>query len=540
MSCIYVEPKYVPHSEGGLTIAVSRGDGYTIALQWDRAFPSIEGNSVAYNIYYSSVKEDVFDEGVKFVIISTGALADGYLTAEITELTPGEMYYFAVRAFEYTPSVYNLNLLPKAANGYTIYPETILSSDISEVDTIIPITDINLFPDNGVIQIGTELIRYRSKDTLNSSLILGSVLTDRGYLGTNVRYHQINGYDGVTTQSPIISFWKGFEEKNDIIQQETASFHYPNYAYTSTDGYSNVTTDIVTTDLSSTDANNDFPAYDYAGWHRTDPSLLLMGGCLDTYIGGELYCADSSLGVGRQLRGISINEQSNQRLEILLNETGVPCVLLRRQHTGVRCSCYLSTVEYPEHRCPLCFGVGFVLGYSQYFNSRRSDGRIMVRFGTYTDDVKMGNAGLESEIITDCWTLVTPIIKDRDVILKFNDDGTREFYYEVLDVARNYLFEGEYGSQKFRAQRVRKTDKIYQMLVIDSTATIPEVVSTSIGFMQGSGSPIPHIHEIRINESVTDISQIRQTTSISYGHNHQVRDGVVLPILGHTHTIVLP
>jgi intein/homing endonuclease len=188
-----------------------------------------------------------------------------------------------------------------------------------------------------------------------------------------------------------------------------------------------------------------------------------------------------------------------------------------------------------------CTGTGFVVGYEQYFNPRRSDGRILVRFEPAPDDLKLDVAGLESELIVPCWTLVAPTVKDRDVLRRYNQDGSREFAYEILHVTRNKLFYGFDGVQKFTAQRIRKTDPVYQVSTIDSTANIPETVTTSIGLMRGANNAVtPHTHEIKINENVIILSQINQTTSVSAGHSHTVKEGVVLSSFGHIHTIILP
>ena len=85
-----------------------------------------------------------------------------------------------------------------------------------------------------------------------------------------------------------------------------ANFAYPSYAYTVSDGYA-TQTDILTTNLSASDTNlADAPRYDGVGWHRTDPGALLRGECVGSYYGGEQWCADGYLGVGRQLRGIPL------------------------------------------------------------------------------------------------------------------------------------------------------------------------------------------------------------------------------------------
>ena len=537
--CDFTKPIY-PQKLGGLNLAQSTGDGYSIQLRWDKAFVSVQNYRISYNIYYSTIRDDVFTEGVKFVSIGD----DGYTEACIQEFTPGDQYFFAVKATQYDPSWMNHDLLQDGQPNFSnrpalkVYPETMLLIDITDSDLTIPILDIEDFPSYGVILIGTELISYTSKDIPNNTLIVG----ERGFLGSNVRFHQTDGYDGVEIQDPIIKFWTGFEDDNERIQLETPDFFHPQYAYTTTDGYA-IKNDIVTktTNLNISDTNTEnFPNYDYVGYHRTDPRRLLRGECIGTYIGGEQWCADGYLGVGRQTRGVPINEQVARREEVLLETFGESVVLVRRLWEGIRCSCILQTTEHPEHRCPRCFGTGLVTGYKQFFNSRRSDGRIMVRFGPTQEDIKFDTAGLENVYIPDCWTMVYPSIKDRDFIIRFDENGNEECRYEILNVTRNVLTEGQLGAQKFSAQRIRKTDPIYMWKAIANTATMPSKITTSIGMLAGPGGiAIPHTHTVTINEGIISLSQIDQTTSVDQGHNHVVVNGEVQETLGHTHIIVI-
>lgn len=529
--CDFSVPVYPSTQLGGVRTARSLEDGYTIRIAWDRAYQSIDTYNLAYNIYYSTIRENLFSDGVKYVSI------DGYLDGCILELTPGDVYYFAVKATESIPTWFDLNLLQNGFPGFKVYSEGLLLIDISDSETVIPISDIDLFPAYGVVQIGTELIRYISKDIPTSSILV----SERGFLGTNIRFHNTDGYDGYEVRDPIVRFWSGFEDNNERIQQETASFAFPNNAHTFVDGYA-IKNDVLTTDLSASDTNSaDFPKYDYVGWHRTDPRRLLRGECIGTYYGGEQFCADGYEGIGRQIRGVPINDQVARREEILLDTFGQAVVLVRRLWSGIRCACVLQTTEHPEHRCPRCFGTGFNTGYEQFFNDRRSDGKIMVRFGPTQEDFKMESAGLENVFIPDCWTLVTPSIRDRDFIIRFDENGVEEFRYEILNVTRNVLTDGQNGAQKFTAQRIRKSDPIYMWRAIRDTSTMPVNLSTSIGLLSGTnGAFIPHSHNVVINEGIVALSQVNQTTSVVEGHNHPIVNGSVQEVLGHSHTIVLP
>lgn len=535
MSCDFMPPIYMPGTEGGINLVVPHADGYTTAMNWDKAYPPTSSYVVAYNIYFSTEKESVFTEGPKYVSTSANTLK-----AEITELTVGDTYYFAVKAFAYQPSWMNLNRLPDGINTLKTYPEAVLRYNITDLTLNIPITDIQTFPSYGIVLIGAELIQYSNVDLVDGYLIASSI-DDRGFLGTTVSLHNVDGYDGTIMRSPIIKFWAGAEEDNEVIMQATPKFAYPYNAFTNMDGYKTVTTDILTTDLTeTTDSQGDFRTYDFKGWHRRDPKDFLNGGCVGSYIGGEYYCADGYGSVGGMLRNIPVWEATMARQEVLLDQVGEPVVLMQRQRTGIRCSCFIANMEHPEARCPKCYGVGFVVGYNQFINSRRSDSRIMIRFEPATDDLKLMDDGLESEFNPECWTLAIPPIKDRDIIIRYDRGGAREYTYEVMEVTRNVTLYGYTGVQKFKVSRVRKTDILYQVKAVDNTATLPQSISTSIAFMRGPGNTmLPHTHSIMISENILTVSQINQTTSMSEGHSHIVQDGVVIGALGHTHNIVL-
>ena len=360
----------------------------------------------------------------------------------------------------------------------------------------------------------------------------------RGYNNTPITEHTTTGFDGYNTWNPSVPIFTLTESHQwDRIFACQARFEYPHYAFTMVDGYHQVIKDILSTDLTAADAANvTFPEYDYAGYHRTDPVQLLNGTCVGSYIGGEMGCIDG-YGNYNIVRGMSLQDQNTQRQDMELSITGRPAVLIRRVQTGITCSCYLASSEYPDDRCPKCYGTKFVFGYEQYFNPRRSDGRIMVRPGPTAENLRMHEAGLESEYPLDLWTLTVPTIKTRDVLVLFDQDDNEEFRYEVGDVIRNNTILGLDGGQHLKTFRVRKFDPIYQIRIFRNTSDFPSTLNTSISFVPGIP---PHSHTIVINEKITSVSQINQTTGVSQSHNHPIVNGVVMEVLGHTHQIIIP
>ena len=373
--------------------------------------------------------------------------------------------------------------------------------------------------------------------TITATNISSYTAGGRGFNNTPISMHTVDGYDGTEVRSPSISVM-AIEEDNrwGNIYAGQCRFEYPHFAMTILDGYAQVTKDILSTDLSAADAANiGFPEYDYAGYHRTDPVQLLTGKCVGSYIGGQMGCIDG-YGNYNIYRGFSLQDRNLQNQEMLLSMTGRPAVLIQRVQTGVICSCYQPSSEYQDDRCPMCNGGKFVLSYQQYYDPRHSDGRLKIRVSNTNETLKMREAGLESELPFDMWSLTVPTIKTRDIIVLFDQDNNEEFRYEVADVSRSNMLVGLTGLQKFKTFRIRKTDPAYQIRIFRDTSDFPSTFSTTLGF--AAGLP-PHAHVIHTSEHILTIGQINQTTDVAQGHNHQVVNGVVLPALGHSHTIAL-
>lgn len=535
-------PYYLNPVNVGVKEVSNIGDGTGISVKWYRAFPTQISNHIAYNIYMDverpDIETDFFNKSPVFVSI------DSKLNVDIVDLVPGQMYRFAVRALEYDPDTFDFSLLPQS-NNLHYYPESPLREDIGPTDATIPIVSVDNFPvDGGVVKIGAELIQYSSVDDVNNDLLLTNVILQRGFNDTTATLHTIDGYDGYVTWDPTVLFFPvDSEEQNTVVFATQDRFDYPNYAFNLVDGYRQTTQDIVNTDLTTADANNkDSPPFDFAGYRRTDPVALFNGECVGSYFGGQMFCADGYNGVGQQLRGISVNDANTQRQEILLSLTGESVVLVRRQWTGIRCMCVLNTRAEPDASCIKCFGSGFVVGYSQFFNDKRSDSRIVMRFEPWIDDLPMTEAGLSPEATKpSAWTLNYPAIKKRDFIVRFDKEGNEEFRYEVVGgVGRNMLFNGELaGAQKLTLQRIRKTDQLYKFRIFRDTSTMPSILTTSVVSSLGIA---PHSHTIVRNEKPP--STWNQISSITQGHSHILfwnpADGIlkISEELGHSHLLV--
>ena len=387
-----------------------------------------------------------------------------------------------------------------------------------------------------MLQIGAELMSYSSKNLVDNTLLID----ERGAYGTFPREHTPDGYDGYRFyENPLVRYFIGWEDDNFGLDLATSTFIHPHQIWTPTDGYAKVTEDLVTTPLGATQKEEEnFRSFDFAGYRRTDFIKMLNGECVRSYYGGDHYCADGYEGLGVRVRGLPINEFNSQREELLLSLTGEPVVLVRRMWTGIRCDCVGIDRETPEYRCGSCFGTGFITGYNQYYNPKRSDRRIMMRFEPAVDDLLPTEPGLELDYKPNSWTLIVPTLKERDFIIRFNADGTEEYRYMIMNVTRNKILLNHYGAQKMALARIKKTSPIYQWNALPDAQNKPRTVNTSIGMVAGPEGIPPHTHKIVVT-NLTPLECMDQTTSIVQDHNHPVVGDQVMPVLGHTHSILL-
>lgn len=529
MTCSSVTFRTFDYSFLGIRTVTAMGDGASISLEWYKSYVTPSNFNLFYNIYFSTNEDDVYSEGVKFITNSTTnsiVIKDNFKN--------GDVYYFCVRATAFEPGTFDFSQLQLAAPNLAIYPDSTLTSNISKTTVQIPVQDASIFPQSGIIRIGAELIEYVGRDLVDNLLIA----SQRGFYGTLPTIHQTNGFDGYNTYDPFVKLFIGFEDGNSVIGLTENKFiqQYPH----NQDGYMN-RTDIVTSqkDLAVVAAANDgFPAYDYSGYHRTNPADLLAGKCIGTYIGGTFGCADGYNSLGT-VRGLPVQDQNTQRQEVLLETTGNLCILFKRLWEGVPGREYGNTRENLSYRGTDNYGALIVNGYEQYFSPRRSDGKIFVRFSPTKENYERQESGLENVFNPDCWTLVVPTIKDGDFIVRFNLDGSEEWRYEISDVTRNVMFLQDTGMQRFSAFRVRRTDPIYQVKCFRDASMYPSEITTSISSV--ANLIPPHTHRIIKNEK--DPSNWTQMTSVSFGHNHAVSfvSGklIVNASLGHSHNIVI-
>jgi len=438
----------------GLRLIEDVGNGMGLRLTWGEAAPAGTTTQVHYNIYYSTSRVGVFNQTP--IAVTTAQRV-------VINVDPGVLYYFAIRATEFDPAEFDIGELGQINTDVFQYPgDQLLQSSIDAYGTDIEVPDTSDFPNKGFIKIGSEIMQYSSK----GSTFFTVTTSERGAVQTTIASHDIGD---------SVELWHGLEDDNTLILNETAAWHESlgtprdvtaiNQVNVDPDGYRAAVTDVITPDFSAADAENiDFPEYDFKGYHKPSLQATFSGDCVNSYVGGEF---DGG-------RGLFFQDRNLARLDSMLQVTGEPVVLLRRKWSGKRCRCIGLRRENPRTRCAFCFGTGFSGGYDRYTNARsiserfaNTQGMILVRVTPYSDDLEsVGDQGLRHPSELTAWTITVPTVKDRDIIIRFDQDINgnfiEEFRYEILDVTRNKMFFGNTGKQEFRMRRHDRTDVLYQ------------------------------------------------------------------------------
>jgi hypothetical protein len=207
-----------------------------------------------------------------------------------------------------------------------------------------------------------------------------------------------------------------------------------------------------------------FEGFPFGGYHSSTPADYLKGNKGSPY--SRQYTCDGKL----LACGINWFERHVQRLDVLLRTTGESVTLWRRKWTGEACpKCSRDTrTNRGYYRCPLCFGTNFVGGYVRFINSREPNGNIFVRFGPTQEDLILQEGGLTQGFNPAGWTLPCPILRDWDIIIRYDPDTNEETWrYEITNVTRNKGFFNVSTAQNFTASRVDRTDPIYLIKEVD-------------------------------------------------------------------------
>jgi hypothetical protein len=429
---VFPQVSFVGKDQGIKRISCT-GKGTEMELEWYKPISrSYRGDSFVL-IYQNSSRLEIFDSAPSY--IATSSIS----SATVTGFTPGVTQSFAARAFETFRGSMSLDTMELAADGLYLVPASVTISELTvEDDAIINVSSTAGYPSNGNLIINSsEVVKYTAKTDTSFLVPTGG----RGLNGTS---------PGIHMSGDSVKLFLACQDSNTVIVMATP--HYEGVL----SGREIDNVGLVVTDYTDNDQKF-FQGFDFCGYHQAIPQDILQGknnSDCGSYLGGEF----------NGQRGMNIFDRMLNREEVLLDQTGEPVVLLRRMWDGATCSCSTSRRNHPKVKgCKLCYGTGYVGGFDQFENRRREDKRVMVMFGDTTEDLKLGaHAHLEQSYEPQCWTLPTPAIRDRDLVVRFDFNDDIEYIYEVLDVTKDKLFYRHFTRQKLKLKRLDKTDIGYQ------------------------------------------------------------------------------
>jgi hypothetical protein len=415
----------------GIRKVSNMGRGDMFKIEWHQPVSrSYKGDSFAL-IYQNESRLEIFDSNPNYIAKSSTR------AVELSGFTPGLTLSFAARALETFKDTLVLDGMVEAAEGlFAIPDDAVISGQITQDDNRIDVESTDGYPSSGILIINdSEVVRYVAKTDIEFLLAPNG----RGLNGTS---------KGIYVQGDSIKMFLACQDTNSVIIMATPTYH---------DGYESGRvisgTGLVVTDYTDSDKKF-FQGFDFCGYHKAIPQNIFQGvdDC-GSYLGGEF----------NKTRGMNLFDRMLNREEVILDQTGEPVILLKRVWDGKTCSCSDSRRQHPKVKsCKLCFGTGYSGGYSQYDYKRRNDSRIMVMFGDTVEDLKLGpHSHLEQQYEPACWTLPSPAVRDRDLIVRFDFNNDVEYMYEVLDVTKDKLFYRHYTRQRLRLKRLDKTDVVY-------------------------------------------------------------------------------
>ncbi len=415
----------------GLDRVANLGIGDSVQVQWHRPLPRSYNGEVFFAIYQTESRLSIFDENPKY--IGLPSLSSAIVSGLITNRT----YNFAGRAFEVYAGTLDLSGMDMMSDQLYIVPEPCrMTSNATTTDLILNVDSTAGYPASGILIINkTEVVRYETKT--DTTFVLAS--NGRGLSGSP---------PSMFIPGDKVEMFFACQDKNSNLITSTP---------TGSDGYAIGRAineiGILTPDYSD-EEKKFFQGFDFCGYHRAMPQKTLQGvdDC-PSYLGGEF----------NGFRGFNLYDRMLNREEVLLDQTGEPTILLRRIWNGTTCSCADARRQHPKVKsCQDCYGTTFEGGYDQYQYKRRLDGRVMVKFGDTTEDLKLGaQSHMQVEYEPSCWTLPNPAVRDRDLILRFDYTNDIEYIYEVLDVTKEKLVFRHFTRQRLKLKRLDKTDIVY-------------------------------------------------------------------------------
>lgn len=186
-------------------------------------------------------------------------------------------------------------------------------------------------------------------------------------------------------------------------------------------------------------------------------------------------------------------KEAIRRNRWILDHGGERVKVFIRKTVGNKCGCYSNSHKQPDSDCSVCYGVGIIGGYEGPFDLSIAP----------DDGEKAKSQSSYGQSLThtyDTWTNPSPMLSQRDFIVKLNGD---RYGIGPVRVPSN---RGMYLNQFFSVSHLDETDIRYTVPVFDTTVLVAPETRYSIA---GKGTATPMITN-RVGDS--EDRQIRGST----------------------------
>jgi hypothetical protein len=185
----------------------------------------------------------------------------------------------------------------------------------------------------------------------------------------------------------------------------------------------------------------------------------------------------------------------------ILDQGGERCKVFIRKTGGHRCGCWTSSHRQARSDCLNCFGTSFVGGYDGPYD-------ITIAPDDGAKSITRSNRGLSMEHVQDTWTGPSPLLSQRDVIVKANGDR-----YGIGPV-RMPSNRGMQLQQFFEMAHIDDSDIRYKIAIPDtSLMRAPETRYQA----PGKGGATPMTSE---TAGIPDEREIRSNTVTGQNHDY--------------------
>lgn len=190
-----------------------------------------------------------------------------------------------------------------------------------------------------------------------------------------------------------------------------------------------------------------------------------------------------------------------RRNKFILVHGGERVKVFIRRSVGPKCGCYSDTRKQPDSSCEVCFGTSIIGGYDGPYDT-------IIAPDDSERSISQSNRGRSLTHAYETWTGPTPLLSQRDFVVKLNGDR-----YGIGPV-RMPTNRGMQLQQHFSISHLDEGDIRYKVPVLDTTTL---VVPQTRYIIPGSGKAHP---ETTSREAIPDEREFRGRSPV-YENYHR-------------------